>query len=39
MQFSVHINPLPRPDRAKLPLELFSITENMAGKGGEGGGV
>lgn len=31
MQFSVHINPLPRPVRAKLPLQLFSITENMAG--------
>lgn len=31
MQFSVHINPLPRPDRAKLPLQLFSITENIAG--------
>lgn len=35
MQFSVHINPLPRPDQAKLPLQLFSITENMAGRGGE----
>lgn len=37
MQFSVHINPLPRPDRAKLPLQLFSITENMAGGRGRGG--
>lgn len=33
MQFSVHINPLPRPDQAKLPLQLFSITENIAGGG------
>lgn len=36
MQFSVHINPLPRQDRPKLPLQLFSITENMEG-GAKGG--